>query len=50
MIPGAHLELLRLTRLGFTPENISVYTGIPAAAIRVILASPLGKAELVRAS
>jgi len=50
MIPGAHLEILRLTRLGFTPVNISVYVGIPAAAIEVILRSPLAQAELVRAA
>ena len=48
MIQGAHLELLRLARAGCAVETIAKATGIPAAAVQVILRSPLAQAELVR--
>jgi len=50
MIPGAHLELLKLARRGVAVELIARATGIPAAAVVVILRSPLAQAELARAS
>ena len=48
MITGAHLELLRLARLGASLQKIAEVTGIPVAAVQVILRSPLAQAELVR--
>ena len=43
-----HLEILKLARLGLPLGMIAKSTGVPAAAIAVILRSPLGAAELVR--
>ncbi len=48
MKAGAHLELLKLARRGTTVERIAKVTGIPAAAVVVILRSPLAQAELAR--
>jgi len=48
MIPGAHLELLRLARASASVETIAKVTGIPPAAVLVILRSPLAKAEIAR--
>ena len=49
MIPGAHLELLKLARARVAVETIAQVTGIPLAAVIVILRSPLAQAELARA-
>lgn len=50
MMAQVHLEMLRLARRGASVQEIAAATGIPAAAIAVILRSPLAQAELVRAA
>jgi hypothetical protein len=48
MVPQAHLMVLAMARAGKSPEETAQVTGVPAAAVVVILRSPLGKAELTR--
>lgn len=48
MIAQAHLELVKLARLGVSQVKIARVTGIPLAAVAVILRSPLAQAEVVR--
>jgi len=50
MKPGVHLQVLQLARRGTSLLEIATVTGIPVAALAVILKSPLAAAELVRAS
>ena len=43
-----HLEMLRLASEGATASQIAKVTGVPAAAVVVILRSPMAQAELAR--
>jgi hypothetical protein len=50
MIAQAHRRLVLLMKAGVSPENISHITGIPVAAVMVIMRSPLATAEAARAA